>query len=65
MLSDVYTEFSKDNFAIRKLEKTFSMIVIHQSHKQIITAIRGDRGAIGLTEDKYKVFFLSHSADTS
>ena len=35
------------------------MIAIDQAHKQIIADIKGDRGAIGTTEDQYKAFFLS------
>ena len=41
------------------------MIAIDQAHKQIIADIKGDRGAIGTTEDQYKAFFLSLSIKTS
>ena len=34
------------------------MIVIDQVHTKNIAVIRGDGGAIGLTEDRYKIFFL-------
>ena len=48
-----------------KLKKAFSMIAIDQTHKQNITVIKGDRGAIGTIEDQYKAFFLSLSINTS
>ena len=38
------------------------MITIDKDHEQNIAAIKGDRGAIGLTQDKYKAFFLALSA---
>ena len=37
------------------------MIAIDQSHKQNIAVIKGYRDTIGLTDDKYKAFFLSIS----
>ena len=45
--------------------KAFSRIAIDQAHKQNIAVIKCDIGAIGLTEDKYKMFFLSLTDDTS
>ena len=65
MHSDVYTEISRDQFAICKIEKAFSMIAIDQAYKQNIAIIIGDRSAISLTEDRYKAFFPSLSTDTS
>ena len=41
------------------------MIAIDQAHKQNIAVIKGDRGAIGTTEDQYKAFFFSLSIFTS
>ena len=49
----------RDHFAIRKIEKAFCLFAIDQPHKQNIAVIKGNRGAIGLTEDNYKAFFLS------
>ena len=37
------------------------MIAIDQPHKHNIAVIKGDRGAIGIFEDKYNAFFLSLS----
>ena len=48
----VYTEFSRGHFAVRKTEKAFSMIAIDLAHEQSNAVIKGDGGAIGLTEDK-------------
>ena len=41
------------------------MIAVDKAHKQNIAVIKGDRGAIGTTEDQYKAFFLSLSINTS
>ena len=41
------------------------MIAIDQPHKQNIAVVKGDRGAIGIFEDKYKAFYLSLPANTS
>ena len=51
----------RDHFAVRKNEKAFCMIAIDQPHKQNIAVIKGYKGAIGLTEDKYNAFLLSLS----
>jgi len=49
---EVYTEFSRGHFAVRKLEKTFSTMAIDQAHEQNNAVSKGDGGAIGLTEDQ-------------
>ena len=49
MHPEVYTEFSRGSFAVRKTEKAFSTIAIDQAHEQNNTVIKGDEGAIGLT----------------
>ena len=41
------------------------MIAIDQPHNQNIAVIKAYRGTIGLTEDKYKAFFLSLSPNTA
>ena len=66
MPSDVYAQkFPETILPFVKLKKVFSMITIDKDHKQNIVAIKGDRGAIGLTKDEYKAFFLALSAITS
>ena len=41
------------------------MIVIDQPHNKILWSYRAYRGTFGLTEDKYKAFFLFLSSNTS
>ena len=48
----VYKEFSRGHFAVRKTEKTFSIMAIDQAHEQNNAVSKGDRGVIGLTEDQ-------------
>ena len=52
MHPDIFTEFSRGHFVVRKTEKTFSSMVIDQAHEQNNAVIKGDGGAIGLTEDQ-------------
>lgn len=47
----IYQEFEKENFAVRKTESKFPNIAIDQAHEQINAIVKGDGGAIGLTED--------------
>ena len=44
-------EFGKGNFIIYKSEKAFSSIAIDLAHEQSNKVVKGDGGAIGLTED--------------
>ena len=44
-------EFKNGHFAVHKTEKKFSAIAIDQAHEQNNKIIKGDGGAIGLTED--------------
>ena len=44
-------EFKNGHFAVHKTEKMFSAIAIDQAHEQNNKIIKGDGGAIGLTED--------------
>lgn len=48
---EIYQEFEKGNFAIRKTESKFSNIAIDQAHEQNNSIVKGDGGAIRLTED--------------
>ena len=47
----VFDEFKKENFAVRKTARRFSAIAIDQAHEQNNAAVKGDGGAIGLTEN--------------
>ena len=44
-------EFKKGHFAVHKTEWMFSAIAIDQAHEQNNKVIKGDGGAVGLTED--------------
>ena len=48
---DVAREFHKGNFAIHKSRREFSALAIDQAHEHNNAVIKGDGGAIGLTED--------------
>ena len=47
----IYREFAKGNFTIRKSTRMFSNMAIDQAHEQSNAVIKGDGGAIDLTED--------------
>ncbi len=49
---DVFKEFSDGNFVIRKTSRPFSAIGIDHAHEQANALVKGDGGAIGLTEDQ-------------
>ena len=48
---DVASEFHKGNFVNHKSRRDFSAMAIDQAHEQNNSIIKGDGGAIGLTED--------------
>ena len=48
---DVAREFHKGNFVIHKSRREYSALAIDQAHEQNNAVIKGDGGAIGLTED--------------
>ena len=47
----VFDKFKKGNFVVRKTARRFSAIAIDQTHEQNNAAVKGDGGAIGLTEN--------------
>ena len=47
----VYHEFMKGNFAVNKTSNIFSAMAIDQCHEQLNDLIKGDGGAVGLTEN--------------
>ena len=49
---DVAREFHKGNFVIHKSRREFSALAIDQAHEHNNAVIKGDGGAIGLTEDE-------------
>ena len=48
---EVARDFHKGNFVVHKSEREFSALAIDQAHEQNNAIIKGDGGAIGLTED--------------
>jgi hypothetical protein len=48
---EVYAEFMKENFTVKKLKHAFSAIAIDQVHEQNNASVKGDGGAVGLTEN--------------
>lgn len=47
----VYQEFLRGNFTVNKTGHTFSNIAIDQAHEQNNACVKGDRGAVGLTQN--------------
>ena len=47
----VYSEFMNGHFAVQKTNKVFSAISIDQCHEQMNKLVKGEGGAVGLTED--------------
>ena len=48
---DVYEEFMKGKFTVKKTKHAFSTIAIDQAHEQNNASVKGDGGAVGLTEN--------------
>ena len=48
---DVYVEFLKGNFVVKKSKRAFSAVAIDQAHEQNNASVKGDGGAVGLTEN--------------
>ena len=48
---DVYKQFVDGNFTVIKTGRPFSAVAIDQAHEQNNACVKGDGGAIGLTEN--------------
>ena len=48
---DVFTEFSNGHFTVQKTKRMFSAIPLDQAHEQNNAYVKGDGGAIGLTDN--------------
>ena len=48
---DVAKEFNEGNFTVRKINRVFSAIAIDHAHEQNNAHIKGDGGAVGLTDN--------------
>ena len=50
-LRQVDTQFRKGNFVVKKTKHVFSGIAIVQAHEQNNSSVKGDGGAVGLTDN--------------
>ena len=48
---EIYREFQSGNFTVQKIANAFSAILLDQAHEQNNELIKGEGGAIGLTEN--------------
>ena len=48
---DIYQQFQEGRFVVQKANHVFSLIALDQNHEQENESVKGDGGAIGLTED--------------
>jgi len=48
---DVHEKFLEGKFTVKKTARTFSAIAIDQAHEQNNASVKGDGGAVGLTEN--------------
>ena len=47
---DVYCEFQRGAFTAKKTKRPFFAISLDQAHEQVNALVKGDGGAVGLTE---------------
>ena len=47
----IHSQLTQGHFTMQKTQKTFSSIALEQNHEQLIEFIKGDGGAVGLTEN--------------
>ena len=48
---EIYRQFKKGNFAVQKTKNAFSALAIDRCHERANELIKGDGGAVGLTEN--------------
>ena len=48
---DIYTQFNCGHFTVQKTKRVFSAIPIDQAHEQNNACVKGDGGAVGLTDN--------------
>ena len=48
---DVYTQFMNGNFVVHKTKSLFSAIALDHAHEQVNAGVKGEGGAVGLTEN--------------
>ena len=49
--TDVFAEFMAGNFTVKKTTHEFAALAIDQAHEQNNTSVKGDGGAVGLSEN--------------
>jgi hypothetical protein len=49
---DVFCEFNSGKFTVKKSDRSFSATATDHAHEQLNAAVKGDGGAIGLTENE-------------
>ena len=48
---DVYAEFRNGSFVVHKTNRLFSSIALDHAHEQVNAVVKGEGGAVGLTEN--------------
>ena len=48
---DACAEFHNGSFVVHKTKRLFSSIVLDHAHKQVNAVVKGEGGAVGLTEN--------------
>ena len=48
---DVFAQFEAGNFTMKKTSRPFSAMAIDQAHEQNNASVKGDGGAVRLTEN--------------
>ena len=48
---DVHTQFCSGSFVVHKTKKYFSSIALDHAHEQVNARVKGEGGAVGLTEN--------------
>lgn len=48
---DVYAEFRNGSFVVHKTKRLFSSIALDHAHEQVNAVVKGEGGAVGLTEN--------------
>lgn len=49
--ADIHQEFTNGSFVVHKTEKVFSSIALGHAHEQMNAQVKGEGGAVGLTEN--------------
>ena len=47
----MYENFTRSSFVVHKINRKFSEIALHHAHEQVNAIVKGQGGAVGLTEN--------------